>query len=163
MSPGILTFIFTVEYDHRRHAMSRGRIKGALEKVYRSKISPVLVIILAAFLVPSILHTAYERLWLGLAINWAIVLFIWHIFSSTYYIIRPDTLIVRCSIIYDTHIPVNRIVSVRPTRNPIAAPANSFDRLEIRYADHGYIVVSPKDKAGFIANLKSLNPKISAS
>ncbi len=131
-----------------------------MEKVYRSKIGPVLVIILAAILVPSILHTAYNRLWLGLAINWAIVLFVWHIFASTYYIIRSDTLIVRCSIIYDEHIPVVSIISIRPSHDPIAAPAASMDRLEIRYGKYDSILISPKDKAGFIAHLKTVNPKI---
>ncbi|MEM8981425.1 MAG: PH domain-containing protein [Pseudomonadota bacterium] len=46
------------------------------------------------------------------------------------------------------------IESVQPTRSPLAAPAMSLDRLEIRYSGGRSVLVSPDDQAAFIAALQ---------
>ena len=119
-----------------------------------------LVLFIAVILVPMLVFSIWKQHWLGIGINLAVTLLVWHVFATTYYIIRDGTLIVRSSILYNTHIPISHIVSISPTGNPISAPAASLDRLEIRYGPYETILVSPKDKAGFIAHLKAINPKI---
>lgn len=52
------------------------------------------------------------------------------------------------------------IRKIEETRNPISAPAPSLNRLEIFYNRFDSIVISPKDKPEFIANLIKLNPEI---
>jgi hypothetical protein len=43
---------------------------------------------------------------------------------------------------------------VESTRNPASSPALSLDRLLIRYGGGSEIMVSPADKAGFMAAIK---------
>lgn len=46
------------------------------------------------------------------------------------------------------------------TKNPIAAHALSFDRLEIVYGSYETEIISPKNKEQFINLVKSKNPHI---
>ncbi|HDX9612177.1 TPA: PH domain-containing protein [Bacillus toyonensis] len=86
------------------------------------------------------------------------VLFIWSWFS-TKYIVEEETITIRSG-------PVKKCIFIRDikqilnTKNPIAAHALSFDRLEIVYGVHKTEIVSPKDKEQFINLVKSKNPHI---
>ncbi|MCL2201411.1 MAG: PH domain-containing protein, partial [Oscillospiraceae bacterium] len=62
-------------------------------------------------------------------------------------------------------IDVMRITAIANSRNPISSPAPSLRRLEISYrykkgnaSDN--VLISPKDEAGFISHLKSINENI---
>ena len=78
---------------------------------------------------------------------------------STYYLIDGDTLVIRSSFL-KWRVPIARILSVTPTRNPVSSPALSLDRLAILY-DGKRILVSPRDKQRFIEALRAINPAIS--
>src|SRR5262245_18357580 len=58
-------------------------------------------------------------------------------------------------------VPLDAIVGVRPTRNPISSPAFSLDRLQVDYQRNGrkrFFRTSPKDKERFLEELASLVP-----
>lgn len=55
---------------------------------------------------------------------------------------------------------VRKAVSVKPTRSLLSAPAVSLDRIEVKFKKGLPLVVSPRDKQGFIAALKAVNPEI---
>ncbi|TLP80170.1 PH domain-containing protein [Maribacter sp. ACAM166] len=55
---------------------------------------------------------------------------------------------------------IDKIRKISETNNPLSAPAASLDRLEIVYDAYGTILISPKDKSGFIKHITQLNPKI---
>lgn len=56
---------------------------------------------------------------------------------------------------------IKDIKKITQTKNPLASPALSMDRLEIMYgSDFGMAIVSPKDKQKFVSLLKSMNPHI---
>ena len=58
-------------------------------------------------------------------------------------------------------IAINQITSLRPTKNPLSAPAISLDRIEITFNPHMQIaLVSPKDKETFVKKLLEVNPSI---
>lgn len=57
-------------------------------------------------------------------------------------------------------IPLDAIRSVTPTNNPLSSPACSLDRLRIAYGDRA-LMVSPADKAGFLAALAGRCPQLS--
>lgn len=57
-------------------------------------------------------------------------------------------------------IDINTVRKVSETNNPISAPAASFDRLEIVYNQYDSILISPKDKSGFIDHITRVNPQI---
>jgi hypothetical protein len=58
-------------------------------------------------------------------------------------------------------VPLASIDHVRPTRNPLSAPAPSLDRLEVRYKERRrYILISPADKGGFLRALVARAPHL---
>ena len=76
---------------------------------------------------------------------------LWLLFS-TRYTVSETTLQIRSGPMSWT-IDRNEIHSITPTRSALSSPALSLDRLEIRYGDTGMVMVSPKDKEGFLAAL----------
>ncbi len=83
-----------------------------------------------------------------------------HIFLNTRYVIDGDTLIVRSGFWYKKTVAIASIRKVMATRTPVSAPAPSLDRLEIFYHKFDSVIVSPKDKAGFVRELVEINPGI---
>jgi len=79
-------------------------------------------------------------------------LFAW-IYFSTRYTITGDFLTVKSGP-FSWIIPIEDISSVEPTRNGLSSPALSLDRLLIRYGRSAELMISPKDKAGFMTELK---------
>ncbi|UEG55384.1 PH domain-containing protein [Mucilaginibacter daejeonensis] len=67
---------------------------------------------------------------------------------------------VKSGFFVNLNIDANTIKSVKATRNPLSAPAISLDRLEIAYGKYDTIMVSPKDRTGFIAQLLNDHPSI---
>lgn len=57
---------------------------------------------------------------------------------------------------------INQIKKIKDTNYSIlSAPAASLDRIAIYFAQQKTpLVISPKDKMGFIRNLQSINPNI---
>jgi hypothetical protein len=79
---------------------------------------------------------------------------------STYYLIDGGFLTIRCSFLINTRIKISRVKKISETNNPLSAPAASLDRLEITYDDYGSVLISPKDKSGFIKHITRLNPQV---
>jgi hypothetical protein len=82
---------------------------------------------------------------------------------NTRYEITPSDLVVRFGP-FRTTLPLDTIVEVFPTRNPISAPAPSLDRLRIDYRKKSggkwFALISPKDKEGFVRDLASAAPQL---
>lgn len=131
-----------------------------MEKRYASRISPVLVLILAAVFIPTTYLMVREGAIAGLVINLATVAFIAVLFAGIRYELREETLHVHGSFLVKLHIPVREIRSIRRSYNPLASPAGSLKRLAVRYGGSGMTLISPKDEADFISTLKALNPRI---
>lgn len=82
------------------------------------------------------------------------------LFFGTKYAIVGDELIIYGGI-YKKKIAINQITSLRPTKNPLSAPAMSLDRIEITFNPLMQIaLVSPKDKETFVNKLLEVNPSI---
>jgi len=80
-------------------------------------------------------------------------------YRTTAYVLDDDAMYVRCAGL-NWHIAYRDIKSVRATHNPLSAPALSVDRLEIRYGKYAWVLISPKDRAAFIAALKRRAPEL---
>ena len=74
---------------------------------------------------------------------------------STRYVINDRQLVVRSGP-FRWHIPIDEISGITPTSDPIASPALSLDRLRITYKQTKSVLISPKDKDGFLAQIASL-------
>lgn len=71
----------------------------------------------------------------------------------TYYVFGPGKLRI-VSGPFRWSLPIADIRSIEATRNPLSSPALSLDRLRICYGARHSVMVSPADKAGFIAALE---------
>jgi len=130
-------------------------------KIYKSKIGIGLAILLIlAFAIPSFLMIFNGTHWLFIAVLVPVMLFILNIFSNTYYTIDGEVLRIRSGFLYDVKIDINSIRKLSETRDLISSPALSLDRLELMYNKYDSVLISPKDKPGFIKELKALNPRI---
>ena len=98
--------------------------------------------------------------WSGLIVNVILLAFIIHLFATTFYVIDENSLNIKSSFLVNTKIEISRIKKISETNNPLSAPAASLDRLEISYDQYGRILISPKDKSGFISHITRLNPQI---
>ncbi len=65
---------------------------------------------------------------------------------------------------FRSRLPLETIVEIFPTYNPLSAPAPSLDRLRINYRRKNgrrwFALVSPKDKEGFVRDLASAAPQL---
>jgi hypothetical protein len=104
-----------------------------------------------------------EPNWLGSVILVPVIAFILHLFLTTRYTIEGKTLIIRCGFLYRKKIDIQSILRIKETRNPLSSPATSLDRLEIRYGKSGWVLVSPRDKQGFVNALRRINERIELS
>ena len=96
------------------------------------------------------------------------VFFFIPLWFRTYYEFGESELIIRCGLGKGMRVDYSRIVSVSGTKNPLSSPALSMDRLEIKYVyisgkSTDTVLISPKDKDGFIRQLAERNPDIAVS
>lgn len=129
-------------------------------KRYKSKIGRSIVLFLIIVLGSVSAIMIYNQEWVGLSIILASVAFIYAIFSSTYYDVDDSNLVISSSFMYKRTIPINSIIKISETKNPLSAPALSLDRLEIKPQKGEAVMISPKDKIEFINHLRRINPKI---
>jgi hypothetical protein len=130
------------------------------KQVYRSKVSKGLVAFIAIIIIGVLLTMIFAKVWPGIIIDVLIFVFFAYLFNSTYYVILGDTLKVRSGFIINITVDISTITKIVPTDSMLSAPALSFDRLEVFYNKYDSVVISPGDKAGFIATLKEINPEI---
>lgn len=74
--------------------------------------------------------------------------------ATTDYRFRDDSLHIRSGP-FNWTIPVSGIRRIERSRSLVSGPALSLDRLLIRYGKHDWILISPKDKEGFLSELES--------
>src|SRR5690606_11388766 len=57
-------------------------------------------------------------------------------------------------------VPLDQIARIAPSRNPLASPALSLDRLRLDRRGGGIVLVSPADRAGFVRAITSRAPGV---
>lgn len=127
--------------------------------VYRSKISWILASFLAAVFGGCFIMAIIDGIWEALIILIPVILFLVHMFSNTYYTIQDEKLIVKCGF-YKQQFDIKSFRKIEETDNAMSAPALSPDRLELYFKGYDSVVLSPKNKAGFIAHIQQINPAI---
>ncbi|GIV59560.1 MAG: hypothetical protein KatS3mg043_0649 [Rhodothermaceae bacterium] len=76
------------------------------------------------------------------------------------YRLAADALLIRSGVIR-YRVPYDAIVRVRPTRNPLASPALSLDRLRIDYRAGNrrrFVLISPRHRQSFLHELATCVP-----
>jgi hypothetical protein len=86
---------------------------------------------------------------------------IW-VLTSTSYTLTPTDLLVRSGPFrWRRHIA--DITAITPTRNPLSSPALSLNRLRIETRDGAPLMISPADRAGFLADLEARRARAASS
>ncbi len=81
-------------------------------------------------------------------------------FRTTYTIHDIDQLTVVCGLLYKKTFNINDIAGIRPSSNVISSPALSLDRLEIKFKNKEWLLISPVLPERFIEVLQAINPGI---
>lgn len=127
--------------------------------VYKSKIGLELVIPLIVVLGGCTGVMIYEGAWPGLLVMLPAIGFVAHLFFTTHYSIESKTLKIRCGFSRQ-EVDIASIRKIDDGMNWVSAPALSIDRLELFLHGYDSVVVSPKDKIGFIKELLAIKPSI---
>ena len=129
--------------------------------VYKSKIGLELAIPLVLIYGTILIFIMLQPFnWLGVVIMFLLILFTLHTFLKTYYSISGEELFIRCGAIYHIKILISSINKIEKSNSLLSAPATSIDRLAVYYDGNKMVLISPKDKEGFIAKLILINPSI---
>ncbi|MGX1459371.1 lipopolysaccharide export LptBFGC system permease protein LptF [Bacillus thuringiensis] len=116
---------------------------------------PIFFVVIGACFAPVFAGREYFLLLFTIPLA---MLFSWSWFLAKY-IAREETITIRSGLV-TKRIFIRDIKQILNTKNPIAAHALSFDRLEIVYDTHKTEIISPRNKEQFINLVKSENPHI---
>jgi hypothetical protein len=149
----------------KRSSVPERQENNEMDKVYRSKvdwwIGLLLTIVLVAMvgngigLLISPQPNASHARWVAL-VMFLMAAFTASLALSTCYTITSADLLVKAAF-FRWRIPLNQIVEVFPTHNPLSSPALSLDRLRVNYKRPSgravWIMISPKFKDEFLNDL----------
>lgn len=128
--------------------------------IFKSRIGLELVIPLTIILGGISLLFIIKDIWPGLLLIAGVTAFIIHTFVTTEYTIDCGNLKVRSGLFFNKVIDIESIKKVVETKTPLSSPALSIDRIEVFYNKFDSIIISPKDKMGFIEQLRKVNDRI---
>ncbi|PWL38873.1 hypothetical protein DKG77_11590 [Flagellimonas aquimarina] len=134
--------------------------KQYMMKKYPSKISYGLLLLVLIIPIATVFPLISSQRWFPVGVNIFIVVFMLWVFFNLYYIIDEGVLSIKLGFVAFKRIDIQSIKMIAETSSLISAPAASLDRLEIIYNKHNGIIISPKDKSGFIEHITKANPRI---
>lgn len=126
---------------------------------FRSKIGVELLVIVGIAVGATAYGFVEEHTLIGLLLVGIFVSYFIYMAANTSYWIEDGLLHIRCGL-WKRKIDVARIRKIETSRNLISSPAMSLDRLEIYYDKMDSVVISPKDKIGFVKALKIAQPNL---
>lgn len=100
--------------------------------------------------------------WISLVVACLFALSLALLSFPLYYEITSTTLHIRCGLLLQ-EIPFSSIQSIVPTRNPMAAPAWSLDRLQVNYHVGEKLfcaLIAPQDKGVFLHELAQCDAEL---
>lgn len=127
---------------------------------YRSKIGLEIVIPISIVIAGTASLMVYQKIWFGLMPVFLLVVFIVHMFLTTYYVIADGELIIKCGFLNRKTVDINTIRKISATNLALSSPATSLDRIELLYNKFDSVLISPKDKEGLLKKLLEINPSI---
>ena len=128
--------------------------------VYKSKISVGIALPVGLLMTIVIVVCLINHIWLIAAFLGLLLTLVLNLFFTTAYTVSGDVLHIRAGLLYSMEVDISRIKKIRESNNPISSPAASLDRLEIAFNKWDTVLISPKNKMGFILHLLKLNPNI---
>jgi hypothetical protein len=99
--------------------------------------------------------------WLPVTVTVLVAVIVVWVTLSTYYEFAGNVLVAHSGP-FSWRIPLEEISAVRESNSVRSGPALSMDRLEIAYANGRVLLISPEDKAGFLAALHWRAPQLAS-
>ena len=131
------------------------------KKVFRSRISVLLVAFILPIFVPLFMGINDSKMYAELFILFVVLLPMILIFTGMRYVILDGKLYVKMWFIPYGSVNIANIISVERSYNPLSSPASSLKRLHIRLKTGGFgWLISPVREKEFIEELKAVNPDI---
>lgn len=133
------------------------------EYLFKSKVDAWLVVLIVLIGLGSgaiALLEADTGSWITVAVIVVICTAVLSMLYSIRYVVIGTQLQIYYTRTISSSYDLRELKSLRPTHNPLSAPAASLDRLELKFTRYRDILISPKDKAGFIALVKAINPEV---
>ena len=127
---------------------------------FKSKIDFWLILFFSIIFGGIVIKLSYDGIWGVLIFILCMIAFIVHMFSTTFYIIEGEKLIIKCGFLINISIAIETLKKISETNNIMSSPALSLDRLEIFYNKFDTIMISPKDKTRFIEAIQKVNPQV---
>lgn len=132
---------------------------------FPSKVDRWLIVILVAVMAISLGGVASTvlaggspaGLLLAAAIEALVAAFIIWTFRTTRYTVGEHELTIQSGP-FRWRIGLADIQEILPSTNPLSSPALSLDRLLVRYGRRRMILISPEDRAGFLAAVAARSP-----
>lgn len=128
-------------------------------KTHQSKIDKIYWVILLFFVVMAVYGIIIQE-WLMAIISTISSAYFCLIFFTMRYVIDDEYFSIRTKFFPSQKVTLQDIRKIEESNSILAAPAFSFDRLEIFYTKYDSILVSPENKEQFIADLLNVNPEI---
>jgi len=134
-----------------------------VKKVFRSRISILLISIMLAVLIPCIIPIIKHMIIQDLYLIGGSIVFCVFLIGGLRYVISENKLYTKIWIIPFGSVKIADIVSIERSYNFLASPAASLKRLRIGLAGKGifsFVLISPVREQEFIEDLKAVNPDI---
>ncbi|MFV8755785.1 PH domain-containing protein [Nannocystaceae bacterium ST9] len=120
----------------------------------------LIALVLVAIVVPILLYAVGDPYaWTGLISAGFIFALVGGLVFPLYYELEADTLLIRSGVLR-SRIRYADIQRVVPSRRMLSSPALSLDRLHVDAGNRLGPLISPKDKAGFLAALAAKTPQL---
>lgn len=131
-----------------------------MKKVFNSKVDFSIILVIGIFLFVPIVPLLILDFSLTLLMIYILVfLFIIKMLFSISYVVDDNILEIKYLFFFSEKICIDEIISIKPSRSMLSAPAASFDRLQITLNNKN-IIISPRHKKRFIDLLCTYNPHI---
>lgn len=132
-----------------------------MKKVFPSKVDKFIPILFWVTSIPPIVIGFREKDWVIFAILITVFALIMYLLYDTNYTITQGNLKVHSGFIVNKRISISEIRLIKKTDSILSAPAASLtDRIEVFYGNSKSIVISPKNKQGFVDELLQQNSGI---
>jgi hypothetical protein len=128
---------------------------------YNSAVSTWLVIVLVVALGLPLAGTLYQQDWITSSILLATNAFVIHLFLNTYYVIGGEELRIKAGFLYTIKINIQDIKRIEKSTSLLSSPALSIsDRIEVFYGKFDSVLISLKNRSGFVEDLLKVNTGI---
>ena len=132
---------------------------AGMSKVFKAKFDSWMVALLAVLYVAGVI-AAQAGGKLGFLLVWSVVFGVVGFLTFSFKYEVTDTHLVVHQCLFKSRIDVTTIKKEEVTRSVMSSPAPSLDRLCVTCGCGEDILISPKDKAGFVAALKAVSGQV---